>query len=412
MTAQSERLVVLLHGERVAVMERLPGGGSALAFEDSYLAGVPRPTLGQWFLDQDLESRLRHPRLFPFFQNLLPEGWLREVIVRHLGPDADDFAVLRQVGLDLPGSVSILASDDVMLPKRRGETTFSESESRANVAVGGIRWSLAGMQPKLSVSRGERVTVHAEGRGGDWIMKLPTPAYPHLPELECAVMAWARASGILVPETDTIELEEIDALPEDLRTRILEGGTKAFLCARYDRGAGGESVHQEDFAQVRNVPSVPSERKYDRAHGYAALARDLDAIAPEDVEAFISRIVFDVLAGNGDAHLKNWSILYADRINARLSPSYDLVSTIVYPSFAADLALPLEGERDMHAITHSLFRAFAKKIRRDPDQVEQLVRGTAIRVRRAFDERAGDWSLLPKQRAKIEDHLRSMHLGA
>ena len=45
---------------------------------------------------------------------------------------------------------------------------------------------------------------------------------------------------------------------------------------------------------------------------------------------FIRRLTFNVLIGNGDMHLKNWSLIYPDRRNARLAPAYDFISTIPY----------------------------------------------------------------------------------
>ena len=44
----------------------------------------------------------------------------------------------------------------------------------------------------------------------------------------------------------------------------------------------------------------------------------------------VRRTVFNLLVGNGDAHLKNWSLIYPDRRRARLSPAYDLVCTAVH----------------------------------------------------------------------------------
>lgn len=409
MTVGKERLAVLLHGERIAILERLPHGGSALTFEDSYLQSVPRPTLGQWFIDQDLTRTLRHPGLPPFFQNLLPEGWMRAAIARHLGADADDFALLRQVGLDLAGAVSVEETNDTVPPRRRGETSFSERGVEP-VRSESIRFSLAGTQPKLSVARGERITVHSEGRGGSWILKLPTADFPGLPELEHAVMSWARASRLTVPDTDTVDTTIIDGLPEELRARVEQSGSKAYLCARYDRSSDG-AIHQEDFAQMRNVPAVPPEAKYDRSHGYVELVRDLDTVAPDDTNAFLARLVFDVVAGNGDSHLKNWSLIYPDRINAQLSPSYDLVSTVAYRWMPAELALPLEGEKRMKAVTRSTFRALAKKLARDPDAVEELAHRTAASIRKAFAEQSGEWGLWPEHRERIEEHLGQVKLG-
>jgi len=44
----------------------------------------------------------------------------------------------------------------------------------------------------------------------------------------------------------------------------------------------------------------------------------------EDFDEVIRRTAFNILIGNGDAHLKNWSLTYADGVHARLPPAYDL----------------------------------------------------------------------------------------
>ncbi len=49
-----------------------------------------------------------------------------------------------------------------------------------------------------------------------------------------------------------------------------------------------------------------------------------------DVQQFARRLLVNVLLANGDAHLKNWSLLYADQLTPRLSPAYDIVTTRVY----------------------------------------------------------------------------------
>jgi len=49
-----------------------------------------------------------------------------------------------------------------------------------------------------------------------------------------------------------------------------------------------------------------------------------------DIAEFIRRLTFSALIGNGDMHVKNWSVMYPDRRTARLAPAYDFVSTIPY----------------------------------------------------------------------------------
>jgi len=66
-----------------------------------------------------------------------------------------------------------------------------------------------------------------------------------------------------------------------------------------------------------------------------------------DIAEFIRRATFNVLIGNGDMHLKNWSLIYPNKQHARLAPAYDLISTLSY--------LP----NDKAALTVSRSKAFS-----------------------------------------------------
>src|SRR5690606_34300895 len=85
--------------------------------------------------------------------------------------------------------------------------------------------------------------------------------------------------------------------------------------------------HVEDFAQVFGV--YPEE-KYKKA-SMRSIARVISAEGDEtDIVEFVRRLTFNMLIGNADMHLKNWSLIYPDRRTAALAPAYDLVSTIAY----------------------------------------------------------------------------------
>jgi serine/threonine-protein kinase HipA len=75
---------------------------------------------------------------------------------------------------------------------------------------------------------------------------------------------------------------------------------------------------------------------------------------------FIRRLVFTILIGNGDMHLKNWSFVYPDGRNPELAPAYDLVSTVPYLPDDR-LALNLSGETKFRAITLAHFKRLIQK---------------------------------------------------
>src|SRR6202034_756927 len=98
------------------------------------------------------------------------------------------------------------------------------------------------------------------------------------------------------------------------------------LIKRFDRSLGGKRIHIEDFAQV--FGAYPS-RKYDAA-AYHDIATALNtAISTQATLEFVRRLALAVLTGNGDMHLKNWSLIYPGAGDTpMLAPVYDVLSTV------------------------------------------------------------------------------------
>jgi serine/threonine-protein kinase HipA len=194
------------------------------------------------------------------------------------------------------------------------------------------------------------LTIPAEGVGGSWIVKLPSQQFAGVPENEFSMMTLAGMIGMEVPVINLVDLDAIAGIPEGVGE--LKG--QALAVSRFDRTADGP-VHTEDFAQVFGV--FPDD-KYKRA-SYANIARVIGTEAGDVGAAeFIRRIVYSALIGNGDMHLKNWSLIYPDRRSAALSPAYDLVSTIPY----------IEGE-DTAALNFSRTKKMAEF---DVDELRHL----------------------------------------
>ena len=146
--------------------------------------------------------------------------------------------------------------------------------------------------------------------------------------------------GMNVPTIDLVDIASIENIPEG----IDKIGDKAFVIKRFDRLDDGTSVHIEDFAQIYGVYA---EDKYKNA-SMRNIAQVLAAEGNDaDIIEFIRRLTFNALIGNGDMHLKNWSLIYPDRRNVSLAPAYDFVSTIPY----------IHG--DQHALNISRSKAFA-----------------------------------------------------
>lgn len=369
-------------------------------FSSEYLRSPRRPVLGQHFedhLDEVFRSRQRLPS---FFSNLLPEGGLRELLARRAGVHPEREALLlAHLGDDLPGAVIVKRVDD-----DDAEPDGVDVEATEPPEEGELRFSLAGVQLKFSVlyqvgSRGP--TVPVSGRGGNWIAKLPSDIYEHVPENEYAMIAWARSAGIRVPEVRLVPAKDIERLPVEI-----DPSRMVFLSQRFDRPDDHERVHQEDFAQVRNI-------RRDERYGnlsYNGLAKLIRVLAgDEDFEELVRRMVFNVLIGNGDAHLKNWSLIYPDKITPRLSPAYDLVSTVIYIP-GDKLALKLGRERLFSRVTIGHFRRLGEDAGHDPDAVVRLVRDTIARAMDAWKSNVNEWPLRDDHRTRLEKHLETLVL--
>lgn len=398
-----QAFVVLLHSQPVAQLRVRDDGSSTLRFLDSYVQTAPRPVLSQKFEDWNLSKVRRFRSLPPFFQHLLPEGALREYLLRTEHLADSDVELLRRLGRDLPGAVTLVPEDtaDDEVPVQ----IVDEPPTPPAVPVRRLRFSLAGVQLKFSAERNGRITFPARDRSGRWIVKLPDRMHPRLPELEHGMMRWAAATGFEVPETEVIGVGDLQDMPPHLEWS--EGN--AYVCRRFDRTDDGLSVHIEDFAQVFGAPST-HEGKYD-TYGYLAIARSLSAIAGRDeMLKFLRRLVFDIVCGNGDSHVKNWSLIYRDRIHARLAPAYDIVPTILFPQYAQTLALDFVGVTGFSEITRDRFRQFAKKLDMPPEELLAIVDETMERAKDALGASAQDWALTAEERAGMEAHWRQVPL--
>lgn len=356
----SSVLFVYLQDQLVGRITRFPEDRSIFTFDSFYVNAEKMLTLSQSFLNnrgqllKDIAFNNRRFKLHPWFSNLLPEGTLRTYLA-HLGGIRQDqeFALLQLLGEDLPGAVKIIPEKDAakgFISKKRLSTKNPNKDDQS------LRFSLAGVQLKFSALLNQHggLTIPARGIGGDWIVKLPSPVYPSVPENECFMLCLAKQVGIPVPDHRLIPLEAIEGLP-----KMAEGfaGKQALAVKRFDRGDHGQRIHMEDFAQV--FGAYPEE-KYEKV-GFARIATMINLVlGKEAAEDFIGRLVFTILTGNGDMHLKNWSFLYPDGIHPQLSPAYDLVSTIPYLPFDK-LALNLSGVKDFKLIKRTIFSQLAKK---------------------------------------------------
>ncbi len=171
---------------------------------------------------------------------------------------------------------------------------------------------IAGMQPKIMVP--DRATVPIPSL----IVKAASPAYPGLCANEFLCLGAARRAGIEVPPFE---------LSDDGQMLVLD---------RFDMVVHGdgrtERLGFEDIAALAGlrVRDVLSDRKYQGSYQRVAeLLRQLQLHA-DNLRRFFEQVAFSVMVRNGDAHLKNFGVLYRDAVDIRLAPMFDVVTTAIY----------------------------------------------------------------------------------
>ena len=195
---------------------------------------------------------------------------------------------------------------------------------------------------------------------------------------------------ILKPIPPTIEIEKNDQAPEnehltmqiaaqifDIRTAAnaliyFQDGTPAYLTRRFDVKSDGSKYQQEDMAQIsgRTKQSHGDNFKYDGTYEeIGELIGKYAAAAIPSKENFFKLLVFNYLFSNGDAHLKNFSLIRTDMGDYSLSNAYDLMSTVLHTPGEPQTALDLyKGytETEFYAIYGAYgqvsFRELAKRM--------------------------------------------------
>ena len=396
-------LDIFLGKTRVGTIARLDGDASIFTFDEVYLSDQERPTLSLAYKDANGEiiadTRSYRTKIEPFFSNLLPEGTLRDYLARRAGVKAvREYHLLTQLGHDLPGAVRAVAVD-----AEETEADELDEEAAGKQAERALRFSLAGVQLKFSAIKAQGknggLTIPVTGSGGDWIVKLPSARHPDVPEAEFAAMKLAAKIGIDVPEIDLVPLDQIDGIPEGI-TRY---GESAFAIRRFDRGEEGP-VHTEDFAQVFGVFA---DDKYENASYRQILSVLAIETDEQSVVELVRRLTYSVLIGNGDMHLKNWSLIYPDRRNALLAPAYDLLSTLAYIP-GDDAALKFHSSREWASYTYDELEAIADKARLPAKLITATAKDVVAQFDDAWSNESGHLPFPDDVRSAIERHRKTL----
>lgn len=400
MMADVSILNVELYGETIGTITNVGGDRTLFAFTDSYIENNERPMLGLSFIDDQNELLIDHrpyqKKLMPFFSNLLPEGHLRKYLAERAGVNHErEFHLLWALGNDLPGAITVTGPEGETWALEDASTDEDPNQAQDNA----LRFSLAGVQLKFSAIKEASggLTIPATGAGGSWVVKFPSREYEGVPENEFSMMQIASMMGMNVPRIDLVEIDAIKNVPDG----IDKIGSNAFVIERFDRLSDGSSVQIEDFAQIFGVYA---ENKYKRA-SLANLARVIATEgSDEDVAEFVRRVTYSMVTGNGDMHLKNWSLIYPDRRHVALAPAYDFVSTIPYiPGDKSGLSISRSKAFEDFSVDE--LHHFATKASIPQTLVTNIARETIEAFREVWYREAKNLPMSDAVRKAIDDHI-------
>ena len=202
-----------------------------------------------------------------------------------------------------------------------------------------MRISISGVQEKLSLLLDKnKLRLTEEGEQGNYILK-PIPRdlqkVDQVPANEHLTMQIARqVYGIPTAENALI---------------FFENGDPAYITKRFDVKEDGTRWGKEDFATLAGKTAENAGPDFKYKYSYEELAELVLKYVPAymvEIEKLFKIIVFNYLFSNGDAHLKNFSVLESLSGDYMLSPAYDLVNTRIHVNdtdFALDNGLFKDG---------------------------------------------------------------------
>lgn len=333
--SDADRLHVSVSGTTVGTLGR---GQSRIDSVFAYAEDALEENAVSLTMPARLESYAWEQGVPPVFEMNLPEGSLRDELTRRFSKAVrgfDDFAMLAIVGPHQLGRVGIANAQDAS--DRLPETSLADLLVHDGAQglfedllhTYGQYSGVSGVQPKVLVRDSATTVDRLTHRGATHLVKSFRPEeYPELAANEYFCMRAALHSGLDVPK---VELSEHG---------------KFLIVERFDLNEKGY-LGFEDFCVLN---AWPSKAKYDGS--YEGAARQIKAfVSPSllnhGLESFFKIVALSSALKNGDAHLKNFGVLYehcgADA-QIRLAPAYDIVTTSVYIK-ADSMALLLGGSK-------------------------------------------------------------------
>lgn len=266
-------------------------------------------------------------KLHPIFEMHLPEGYLLSMIKKHFSKliKTDDFGLLKVMAPSIKGRVSYqttsgdigsdLSLDDLLHPQ--SDTLFDELVSRF-----ALYSALSGVQPKVLARVEDKATLKID----DYIVKSWGAEYKELALNEYYCMQIVKLAGIEVPEFYLSEDENL------------------FIMKRFDKV-------DDTYIGFEDMCVLMGKQRDDKYEGtYEQVAKTIKTfVSPQHKKTslihFFKLLIINYSIKNGDAHLKNFGLLYSGVKDIRLAPAYDVVCTTAYISHDIPALLMLGSKK-------------------------------------------------------------------
>ena len=318
------QMTIKVAGEVTGLLEK------KAQFEFTYHSDARRPVA----VSMPIANRFyQDGALFPIFEMNIPEGFIRHHITerlrKHIQVDEMLFLALQGnagigcIGYETEGIEQEEVSAENLAEILAWQGDHELFDELVNKYL--LQSSISGIQPKVLVPEAMVETEKGALVLPSLIVKSGDEQYPGLALNEFICMRLARACQIETPEF------------------WLSDNQQLFVMRRFDLKADGHCRAMEDMAVLQGKSTNDKYRS-----SYESIGKVLQFYSSDlqaDNETLFKMLVHSCMVGNGDAHLKNYAMLYDDIEAMRLSPLYDVVNTQIYIP-ADTLALKLGKSKD------------------------------------------------------------------
>lgn len=340
---------------------------------------------------------------FPFLTTSLPEGFLLDLIKedfkknkQSINFEIDDMFLLALFGKNQIGRLSFETDNkefnDFLMQREEKKLSYSHlslnyllhhnsgetfehilndylSHYSLKEKTLGDFTSLAGYQPKISLLLENKQSLFSN----KYIVKsFSSHSFEHLALNEFICMSIAKEANINVPNF------------------YLSDDQKLFVIERFDFIDNDKKYGVEDFCSLRGFTN---EQKYQS--NYSSIMKITQAINPNELEKMFQYISLSALVKNGDAHLKNFSVIYNDNQDIKLSPLYDVVNTQIYPmsidkfgkTHYDDFAMPLkQGKTKEFPLSYDLIKFGDEFIGKKSIEIIDSINESKIKVLKEYKD--------------------------